>query len=41
MYLENVVLNAIDIVLFWDVSETSLGDAVFAQSKLMCGIYTD
>jgi hypothetical protein len=35
------MINAIDIVLAWDLSDIGLADAVSAQANLMAGYYFD
>lgn len=38
---QNVLLNAVDVVLGWDLSDDGFAQAVTAQACLMAGCYFD
>jgi len=41
MYVQDLIHDAIDVVLAWDIPDEALGDAVQAQATLMAGCGSD
>ena len=37
MYLQDLIHDAIDVVLAWELPDEAVGDAVRAQAELMAG----
>lgn len=38
MYAQDLIHDAIEVVLAWDLPDETLGDAVQAQAELMAGL---
>lgn len=41
MYLPDLIVDAIDVVLDWEVPDELFADAVIAQASLMAGVGSD
>ncbi len=41
MEYKDFLIDAIDIVLSWNISDEAIADAVIAQANLMAGSYLD
>ena len=41
MYLPDLIVDAIDVVLDWDIPDEAFGEAVKAQASLMAGSCAD
>lgn len=38
MYVQDMIHDAIEVVLAWDLPDEAVGDAVQAQAELMAGL---